>query len=166
MEAYIPQLIISGIALVILFLSKYLINHLIPKYGRLFHKSEIRRIHIKQIISVLLNIIFIFILAIIWGVELHNLLLGISSVLAVMGVAFFAQWSILSNITSGIIMFFTPPFRVGDQIHIMDKDFPINATIENIQTFYTHIRTEDDELIVLPNNIFLQKMVAIKQKKK
>ena len=44
-----------------------------------------------------------------------------------MGVAMFAQWSILSNITSGIILFFSFPFKIGDLILIHDKDFPIEA---------------------------------------
>lgn len=61
-------------------------------------------------------------------------------------------------------MFFNAPFRVGDRIHIIDKDIPIIATIENIQAFYTHIRTDDDELIVIPNNLFLQKVVSVMKK--
>jgi small-conductance mechanosensitive channel len=73
----------------------------------------------------------------------------------------FAQWSILSNITAGIIMFFSAPYSVGDRIHLIDKDLPIKATIENIQTFYTHIRTDENELIVIPNNLFLQKIVSV-----
>jgi small-conductance mechanosensitive channel len=60
-------------------------------------------------------------------------------------------------------MFFNAPFRIGDRIRIIDKDIPILATIESIQTFYTHIRTGDDELIVIPNNLFLQKIVSIKK---
>jgi small-conductance mechanosensitive channel len=102
-------------------------------------------------------------IAIIWGVNPNNLLLSLSSIFAIIGVAMFAQWSMLSNITAGLIMFFTAPFRIGDRIHIIDKDFPIIATIESIQTFYTHIRTDDNELIVMPNNLFLQKIVSIKK---
>ncbi|MCD8073198.1 MAG: mechanosensitive ion channel family protein, partial [Alistipes sp.] len=84
------------------------------------------------------------------------------SILALLGVALFALWSILSNITAGIIMFFGAPFRIGDEITIIDKDTPIDAVIENIHGFYTHIRTPDNRLIVIPNNLFLQKIVSIK----
>lgn len=113
--------------------------------------------------SILLNIIFIFSIAIVWGMQPHNILIGLSSVFAIIGVAMFAQWSILSNITAGILIFFSTPFKLGDRIQLMDKDMPITATIERIQTFYTHLRTDEDELIVLPNNLFLQKMVAFKK---
>ncbi|MCD8261777.1 MAG: mechanosensitive ion channel family protein [Bacteroides sp.] len=157
LEVYIPQIIASVIALLLLWASKYLVHKLIIKYGRLFQKSEIRRRQIRQICSILLNILFLFILAIIWGLEPRNLVIGLSSVFAVIWVAFFAQWSILSNVTAGIIMYFSAPFRIGDHIRIIDKDIPIQAIIENIHTFYTHIRTDEGELIVIPNSLFLQK---------
>lgn len=161
MEKYIPQIIVSGILIPLLFLSKYLVNQLIRKYGQLLHKSELRMRHIKNVISILINITFIVALAIVWGVDPGNILVGLSSIFAVIGVAMFAQWSILSNITAGIIIFFSAPYRIGDRIRIIDKDVPIIATIENIKTFYTHIRTDENELVVLPNNIFLQKIVAL-----
>ncbi|MDL2266095.1 mechanosensitive ion channel family protein [Parabacteroides sp. OttesenSCG-928-G21] len=162
-EEYLPQIIATVVAIILLPVSKYVFNKLVIQYGLFVQKSEARMLQVKQLISILLNILFLFTLIVIWGVEPQNLLLGVSSVFAVIGVAFFAQWSVLSNITAGIIMFFTAPFRVGDRIHIIDKDLPIIATIENIQTFYTHIRTDENELIVIPNNMFLQKTVSIKK---
>ncbi|MCD7976372.1 MAG: mechanosensitive ion channel family protein [Tannerellaceae bacterium] len=166
MEVYIPQIIASGIAILLLYIAKFIINKLVIKYGQILQISEVRTLQTKQVISTLLNIMFVFVIAIIWGVEPHNLLIGLSSIFAVIGVALFAQWSILSNITAGLIMFFTAPFRIGDRIRIIDKDIPIDAVIENIHTFYTHIRTDENELIVLPNNLFLQKIVSIKKENK
>lgn len=163
MEIYIPQIIATAIAILLLPLSRYIAKKLILKYGQLIRKSEAQMAQTNQIIVIILNILFLFVLAIIWGVRPENMLLGLSSIFAVIGVAFFAQWSILSNITAGLIMFFTAPYRIGDRIHIIDKDLPIEATIENIETFYTHIRTDEDELIVLPNNVFLQKIVSVKK---
>jgi small-conductance mechanosensitive channel len=125
--------------------------------------ADVRIVQVRHIIKILLSIVFIFTIAIVWGVDPENLLLGVSSVFAIIGVALFAQWSVLSNITAGLIMFFNAPFRIGDRIRIIDKDIPIEATIENIRTFYTHIRTGDNELIVIPNSLFLQKIVSIRK---
>ena len=75
--------------------------------------------------------------------------------------AFFAQWSILSNITAGIIVFFSSPFRIGDTIKILDKDYPIEAKIIDIKSFYTLLKTEEGEQISLPNNLLLQKGIVI-----
>ncbi|HJD76154.1 MAG TPA: mechanosensitive ion channel family protein [Bacteroides reticulotermitis] len=161
MKEYLPQIIASAIVIILLPISRYISFNIIRKSGSIIQMPENRILQVKQIVSILLNIIFVFTIAIIWGVQPDNILLGLSSVFAVIGVAFFAQWSLLSNITAGIIMFFSAPFRVGDRIHLLDKDIPIIAVIENIQTFYTHIRTDEGELIVIPNSLFLQKIVSV-----
>jgi len=61
---------------------------------------------IFKYINVLVSFIALFSLLLIWGVEVHELTLIFSSVFAVIGIGLFAVWSILSNITSGVIMFF------------------------------------------------------------
>ncbi len=165
MKPYLPQIIASLIVLVLLPVSRLISSKIIMKSGILLQIPETRAMRVRQVVNILLNISCIIILAIIWGVKRENILLGISSVFAVIGVAFFAQWSLLSNITAGVIMFFSAPFRVGDNIHIFDKDIPVSAKIESIQTFYTHIRTEEGELIVIPNNLFLQKVVSVQKTK-
>ncbi|GAE85331.1 mechanosensitive ion channel domain-containing protein [Bacteroides reticulotermitis] len=161
MKEYLPQIIASAIVIVLLPISRYISFNIIRKSGTIIQMPENRILQVRQVVSILLNILFLFTIAIIWGVQPDNILLGLSSVFAVIGVAFFAQWSLLSNITAGIIMFFSAPFRVGDRIHLLDKDIPIIAVIENIQTFYTHIRTDEGELIVIPNSLFLQKIVSV-----
>jgi small-conductance mechanosensitive channel len=67
----------------------------------------------------------------------------------------------LSNITSGIILFFYFPFKIGDVILIHDKDFPIEAEIEDIRVFYVYLKAKNDEMIVYPNNLLLQKGISI-----
>lgn len=163
MKLYLPQIIATIVVLILLPISRSITSKVIMKSGLMLQIAETRRLRVKQVVFILLNITFIFVLAIIWGVKRENILIGLSSVFAVIGVAFFAQWSLLSNITAGVIMFFSTPFRIGDKIHIYDKDLPIYAVIENIQTFYTHIRTDEGELILIPNNLFLQKAISVKK---
>jgi small-conductance mechanosensitive channel len=81
----------------------------------------------------------------------------------VVGVAMVAQWSILSNITAGIILFFSFPFRIGDIIKIHDKDFPIIGEIEDIKAFHISLLTKDGEVIIYPNNLVFQKGISIVQ---
>jgi small-conductance mechanosensitive channel len=59
------------------------------------------------------------ILAVIWGFEFERMFLALSSILVVLGIGFFAQWSILSNITAGILLFFNHPIQIGDRIKII-----------------------------------------------
>jgi hypothetical protein len=53
----------------------------------------------------LTNILALIAVILIWGVQAKDIIIAISSITTVVGVAMFAQWSILSNITSGIICF-------------------------------------------------------------
>lgn len=163
MQLVLPKIIGTLIAIIFLWLSKRVIKRIIVNYGEHSQKSDLRIKQIRRVINIMLNISFIIAVFIIWGVDSKNIVVALSSVFAVLGVALFAQWSILSNITAGLIMFFGAPFRVGDQIRIIDKDVPIEASIEKIETFYMHIRTPENELIVIPNNLFLQKMVSVKE---
>jgi len=112
-------------------------------------------------ISVLLTAVSIVAIIVIWGVEADNLITTLSAVITVIGVALFAQWSILSNITSGIILLFSFPFKIGDIIRIHDKDFPIEGEIEDIRTFHTLLKTREGEIITYPNNLLLQKGITI-----
>ena len=162
-KQYLIQIILSAVIIILLPVTRVIVKKIVYKYGRLIQIPDVRIEQVKHLISIMLNIIFLFIIAIVWGVKPGNLLLGLSSVFALVGVAMFAQWSVLSNITAGLIMFFSAPFRIGDKITIIDKDIPIIATIESIHTYYTHIRTDDNELIVIPNNLFLQKIISIKK---
>lgn len=58
-------------------------------------------------------------------------------------------------------MFFAFPFKIGDRIRIQDKDFPIEAEIDDIKAFHTILITAEGERISYPNNLFLQKAVVV-----
>ena len=115
-------------------------------------------------INILILIIAFFLFSFAWGMDLGDLSVIFSSAFAVIGVALFAIWSILSNITSGIIMFFSFPYRIGDKIKIHDKDMPIEAVIEDIRAFHLHLRDDGGELTTYPNNLILQKAVTLLKK--
>ena len=60
----------------------------------------------RKSINFIVLTVCLIILLIIWGVKQSELAVFVGSVLTVVGVAMFAQWSILSNITSSIVLFF------------------------------------------------------------
>ena len=92
------------ILLIALFI-RYLIALSLKKIQIKFGFQKARIIVINKIASILIYSSMIVIISFIWGVNKNELLLFISSFLTVLGIAFFAQWSILSNITAGIIIF-------------------------------------------------------------
>jgi small-conductance mechanosensitive channel len=81
--------------------------------------------------------------------------------LTALGIAFFAQWSLLSNITSSIILFFNHPLKLGDTIKVLDKDYPFEGEVMELTYFFIHLKTDNGELITVPNSIILQKSIAV-----
>lgn len=160
-NAYSKELITTGIVVLTITVIRYIVLQLVKKYANKSEILEYRKNLIIKYISVFFTSLMIVSLIIIWGVQKEDLFLTISSVLTVVGVALFAQWSILSNITSGFIVLFSFPFRIGDTIKIHDKDFPIEAEIISIHTFYTYLKTTEGELVTYPNSLFLQKGISI-----
>lgn len=114
---------------------------------------------IKKGVNFILLIIMLSTLFFIWGVDQSELVLFLSSFIAILGIAMFAQWSILSNITSGIIIFFNHPVKLDDTISIMDKDYEIRGRVSDIGLFFVVIKTMDGERVTIPSNVFVQKMI-------
>ncbi len=160
-KEYTRELIATGILGVLLILLRIISTKLVRRYAKLNQKLEHRTNLVIKYIHLLINILVIISLILIWGVQTQDIIIALSSITTVVGVAMFAQWSILSNITSGIILFFSFPFKIGDIIKFHDKDFPIQAEIVDIGAFHVFLKTNDDENIIYPNNLLLQKGISI-----
>lgn len=160
-QKYLYQIIATIVALVIFMILRYLVNTIIDNIGKTSEFAESRTQLVKKYIDYFIYMLALLVIISIWGIKPEQIFLFISSVLTVIGVAFFAQWSILSNITAGIILFFSSPFKIGNVIKIMDKDYPIEAKIIDIRSFYTLLKTAEGEEITLPNNLLLQKGIII-----
>jgi len=162
----LTTLIVVGTIIVLRFIAQKTIRR-IGKINKFF---EGRTILISKYFSILLIFLGIAILTVVWGVNFTQLTLLFSSVFAVLGVALFAQWSIISNITAGVILFFSFPFKIGDKIRIMDKEILDENQedhgvfiIENITAFHVHLRKSNGSLMTYPNNLMLQKGIALVQ---
>lgn len=161
LASYTIHLIESGVLIIVLLLLRQLVKKAVrdftTKIERLEHRTALVLKHVDFAIFFLIALGLILI----WGVNFKNIGLFMSSIFAVIGIAFFAQWSILSNITSGLIMFFTFPYRIGDYIIVHDKDAPCEGIIEDIKTFHIILHTPNDQIITYPNSMMLQKGVSI-----
>ena len=155
------EVIATLIVLVLVFVLRFIVAKLVNRFAKSSHTIEHRANLVIKYIHILINIIATIAMIVIWGVQKKDILFTVSSITTVIGVAMFAQWSILSNITSGVILFFFFPFKIGDVIKIHDKDFPIQAEIEDISAFHVNLKTIDGERITYPNNLLLQKGISI-----
>jgi small-conductance mechanosensitive channel len=155
------EAIATGVVLILLVLLRLITTKLVRRYARLSQTVERRTNLVIKYLHLLINILLLVALVIIWGVDAKDIIIAVSSLATIVGVAMVAQWSILSNITSGIILFFSYPFKIGDTIHIHDKDFPVIAEIEDIGAFYISMINKEGELVIYPNNLLLQKGISI-----
>ena len=160
MNIYYIKIIESVITIVIYLVLRKISLKIINKTlsEKLIHSS--RGIIIKKVINIILSLISLILISLIWGVKQADLALFIGSVLTFIGVAFFAQWSLLSNITCSIILFFNHPVKLNDSIIILEaKDYIIEGRVVDIGLFFVTIETKESGEITLPNNIFILKTI-------
>lgn len=158
---FTKELIATGILLILVVFARLIVSKLVRSFAKRSQTIDKRTRLVLKYIHLLMNSIAIVALIIIWGVQTKDIFFVLSSFTTIVGVAMFANWSILSNITSGIILFFSFPYKIGDYIFIHDKDFPIEAEIEDIGAFHVYLKTEKGEIIVYPNNLMLQIGITI-----
>lgn len=86
---------------------------------------------------------------------------------AVAAVAFFAAWSVLSNIFCTVLIFATRPFRIHDHIEVLENgDKPgLKGRVIDINLIYTTLQEPAAEtqtqatVLQVPNNLFFQRIV-------
>lgn len=164
LENHQTEFIGSLISLIAFLVLRFLLVKTIKKIGKRSDINHVRTRLVIQYVSFALLILLFVALILIWGINLREIGLIISSIFAVIGVALFATWSILSNVTAGIILFFYFPYKIGDRIRILDKDFPDEALIVDILAFNVNLLKDNGELLTYPNNLLLQKGVVLIKK--
>lgn len=153
------RIIETVIAIAVYIILRAVANKIIDKTVATSFMQKTRGKIIKKAMNLILILLVSTFVLIIWGVDSSELAFFIGSVLTVIGIALFAQWSILSNITSGIILFFNHSVKLDDTINIMDKDYEIEGRVSDIGLFFVILKTKNDEKISIPNNVFVQKMI-------
>ncbi|MCZ2104032.1 MAG: mechanosensitive ion channel family protein [Comamonadaceae bacterium] len=100
------------------------------------------------------------------GVSASVLWTAFTGFAAVGAIAFFAAWSVLSNIFCAFLIFTAGPFRVGDHIELLDtstdKAGPIGRVVD-INLLYTTLEDGTSPtpgcLLQIPNALIFQRVV-------
>lgn len=167
---YQTELLGTLVTIITLVIFRIIIQKTVRRIGKVNNFFKGRTLLIFKYSYFILIFLGLVALTFIWGVNIREIVLFFSSAFAVIGIALFAQWSIISNITAGVILFFSFPFKIGDRIKIMDKEIMDNEDggksvylIEDIRAFHVHLRKDNGELLTYPNNLMLQKGVTLIQ---
>lgn len=100
------------------------------------------------------------------GVSPTVLWTALTGFVAVAAVAFFAAWSVLSNIFCAFLIFTTRPFRLYDQIELLENgEKPgLRGQVVDINLIYTTLKETVPEgelapVLQIPNSLFFQRTV-------
>ncbi len=156
----IETLVILGAYIILYFIFKTVINNFLKK-TRLDRNRRKMAIKAVQLFTTITSIIL---LTGVWGFKQNEIALFASSLLTALGIAFFAQWSLLSNITSSILMFFNHPLKLGDYIKVLNKDYQYEGEVTEMNYFFVHIKTSENGLITIPNSHFFDKSFSVFEK--
>jgi len=166
LDLYFPsstQILLTSCLIIFFLVSRKVSAKIIRKYGQ---KKDISQPRIVYTIKYFNFIIFVFcllVLGLIWDITFEGFSVYFLSFFTVAGVALFAAWSILSNVTAAVILFFYFPYRIGSKILIMDGDNSVEGEVSDLNLFSMVIKVEDGDLVNYPNNLVLQKGIRIKE---
>jgi small-conductance mechanosensitive channel len=134
-------------------------GRLVRRYARVQSIDAKRTAMVNKLITIFLFIGLVVTQVIIWGVQVSGLYVFVTSFFAMVAIGFFAVWSVLSNITSSVLIFFLFPYQIGDQIQVVGDD--IKGTITDITLFHLIVESADGEVVTIPNNVVIQKSIRI-----
>lgn len=159
MNAILIKVTIVVVCVVGYLLLAGLIKKIVRELGARKSVADVRVNYICRTADIVLFVGFLTLALLSLGLGYNDISLFLSSIFAVMGVALFAQWSILSNVTGSVIIFFAFPYRVGNSITVIDGDNSVSGVIEEITLFHVLIRDVNGDLLTYPNSLILQKPV-------
>lgn len=99
------------------------------------------------------------------GTVLWTAFTGFATVAAV---AFFAAWSVLSNIFCSLLIYTTRPFGLHDRIELLESgDKPgLGGEVLDIRLIYTTLKENPEDaaspILQIPNSLFFQRTMRIK----
>jgi small-conductance mechanosensitive channel len=127
---------------------------------RLSYKAKEER-EVMRLLRLLLILFLSLALTAIWGVKQNEILLFAASAVTVLGVAFFAEMSVLSNITAFLVLFFQHPMKIGDRIRLKDGEHETEGELVDITYFFTFVRKDDGAMITVPNAALMKNSFTI-----
>ncbi len=126
--------------------------------GRFKAEEGTKAVRVARMITGLFGALL---LVVVWGIDLQAMLIFASTTITLLGVALFASWSLLSNVTAYFILLLQPSFKRGNFVRIIDIDNYVEGYVSELTLFNTKLVTEGREVIVYPNSMLLGRPTLI-----
>ncbi|WP_334022061.1 mechanosensitive ion channel family protein [Alteromonas sp. S015] len=163
---YQSNVVWSGLVLIVYLAMS---RKLLPKLETNIVKSKLKsNSAIKGLFAarVIVATVSLALLLLAWGIDFSGLLVLSTSIITVTGVALFASWSLISNITAYFILLTNVAYRRGNYVRIIDGDNFIEGVIADVGPFSTRLLTAERETLMYPNNLILTRPVLLNPKEK
>ena len=150
----IPEKVVAFMIRVLLAILVFIIGSWLIKLVRKILKGTLKKTRIElgviqfvdSFVNIGLYLLLVLGIASKFGLDAASIVAILGSAGVAIGLAI--QGS-LSNFAGGILILLLHPFRVGD--YIKEDTNGNEGTVEEIQLFYTKLKTPDERIIVLPN---------------
>ena len=119
---YTLNIALSFVILVLYLLVRRIAAPKIDEFVEQGHLKEIVGDKANTTVSVFSFIVSVAIILFIWGFDFKGLLTLSASILAITGVAMFASWSVLSNVTAFFLLLSNKSYRRGDFVRVINLD--------------------------------------------
>ncbi|MEN5208201.1 mechanosensitive ion channel family protein [Stenotrophomonas terrae] len=149
--------------LVVAWLLRLLTRRLLARVGKHYTLPAQIEMAIRRLSNFIIGAVALIAILQALNVQASVLWTAFTGFAAVGAVAFFAAWSVLSNIFCTFLIFTTRPFRLGDQIELLENgEKPgLKGVVTDINLIYTTLHEvggpSEGTLMQIPNSLFFQR---------
>jgi small-conductance mechanosensitive channel len=154
--ASLAVVIATGIAIAV---ANRLTRRLTQQIEVRFHFPAQRVLIVCRIVTTILWGVAALVILSLWGVGVGGVWTFVVSAVTLIGVGFLATWSMISNITANLFLTIWRPFRMGEAVSLLPED--LRGQVVGRDMMFTMLREDDGGLLVIPNNLFFQKMFRV-----
>ena len=164
-KGFLLEIVLSVILIVLAYLLRTINQKIIQGVSRKNAIRAERRLLLEKFSGFSISAFAVICLILVWGVNVTSLFVLVTSILGVIGIAFFAGWSLLSNTFAAFLLFYASPFKMDDEITVMDGPNTVTGKVINMTLFFVFIEDAAGNQVTVPNNIVLQRAVMTRTRK-
>lgn len=149
----ISAIVVTAVSFIMYRLIKRALN-LMAKKGKL-------AVPMISTLSVLLRWTFVIVTALLVLQQiglLQNVWAALLAVVATIAIGFVAEWSILSNVFSTLLVLIYRPFTIGDTVEVLEN--AVKGEVIDINFMFTSLKDKDNRIVQVPNKTFFCKTIV------
>lgn len=148
------------LVLLVAWLARAVVRGIARRMRARYHFSEQMIAVPLRVAGAAINLAALFAILQILGVSSTVLWTAFTGFAAVGAIAFFAGWSVLSNLFCTLLIVVMRPFRLHDRIELLEGgDKPgVKGEVVDINMVYTSLLEADGSTLQVPNVLFFQRI--------